>query len=98
MDVNCLGNMEKKGESSSTSSTGNPGEEYIRSNISSPGTPPRSETSTGEDNGEQTDETRMDVETTMTPTTLAKANKILDQDDTPAKEANKSPFTRHASV
>jgi hypothetical protein len=98
MDVNSLGNMEKKGESSSTSSTGNPGEENTSSNSSSPGTPPRSKTPTGADNDGQTDKTRMEVETTMTPTTLARANKILDQEDTPPKEASKSPVTRHASV
>jgi hypothetical protein len=98
MDVTCLGDMEKKGERRSTGSTGNDGEENNRSTSTSPGTPTRTETPTGADNGEQADETRMVVETTMTPTMLARANKILDQDDTPAKEANKSPFTRHASV
>jgi hypothetical protein len=98
MVVTCLGDMEKKGESRSTDSNGNNGEMNNRSTNGSPGTPARPKTPTGADNGKQADKTKMDVETTMTPTMLARANKILDQDDTPAKEANKSPFTRHASV
>jgi hypothetical protein len=84
--------MEKKGENSSTGATG---EEEDRNINSNPGTPARTQSATSADNGEQPDETRMDVETTMTPTTLARANRMLDEDDTPAKEANKSPVSRN---
>jgi hypothetical protein len=43
-------------------------------------------------------ETRMDVEASLTPGTMARANKMLDEDDTPAKENNTSAGSRKNSL
>jgi hypothetical protein len=66
-----------------------------------PGTPPKTQTTPGAE-GEpgllDENETRMEVEGSLNPSTMARANKILDQEDTPAKESNSTAGSRKESL
>jgi hypothetical protein len=61
-----------------------------------PGTPMRDQTPPGTE--DDPDETWMEVEGAMTPGAMERANKILDQDDTPAKEAVNNTTLRKESL
>jgi hypothetical protein len=66
-----------------------------------PGTPPKNQTTPGtaEEPGLlDENETRMEVEGSLTPGTMARANKMLDEDDTPAKENNTTAGSRKNSL
>jgi hypothetical protein len=79
MNVNCLGVMENNNKRD---------EQADDDERREPGTPQQQlEDETGETNSAD-DETKMEVEGEMTPRSMAKANKMLDEGDTPKKDAS----------
>jgi hypothetical protein len=99
MAVTCLGGTESENSDKNTMASMEDGS--INNNSSPPGTPGREEKKT-QNMQEEDDSTRMDVKGEITPKTMAKANKMLDQEDTPAKEegggTSNSDKTRNVSV